>query len=663
MDRRKNVTMNTRVFARSVGLVLVGLLLLGGMARPGAAQTATPTLERIGSVSGAVTALEQANGLLYAGEGSTLSIYAVDDTGQPVLQGSLMLPALVEDLAVAGTTAYLALGTAGFFIVDVANPAAPVVMQHLPLFASDPDEHWHAEAVAVVDGTVALVVGTAAPQTDEQRGGFLWLVDTTTPEGLAFSPPVTLNGYPTDIDLTTAYAYVTSQAATAGGGGLDIISTQPFNTPTLAGTLPNASGGNLANARAVAVAQNVAYVARLGVVDISNPAAPVLLTTDLLGGGMGRTMAAVQVVGDILYTLTFDGLRLLDIRNPAAPTLLDQQRAPLGGFDLVVGERWAYIGSDMGLSVYDPTPFALAAISRNGGAVGDLALADGVVYTGGGGANTGNVQVFAAPADGPPARLRTVVTEQFVYDMQVNGDVLAVAQRFQLAFWQRNAAHTLPPIGTYPVNGLPLAFQIVGDRAYLLEVAGDAQLTTLHVLDLRNLTAPAALSVTSLSGIGYFTDLAVVGTTAYLVGPRSAGGQMAVFDLSDPTQPTAIGTLALDAPAAGIVIDGSQAYVVGDLGLAIVDISNAPVPALRGVLPSGAAQDVVVTGTTAYLATGERGVQVVDVSEPTAPMLVTSLTLPGTTMQVQHDENRLYVATRNGGMQVIQLAPPTMRTE
>jgi hypothetical protein len=44
-------------------------------------------------------------------------------------------------------------------------------------------------------------------------------------------------------------------------------------------------------------------------------------------------------------------------------------------------------------------------------------------------------------------------------------------------------------------------------------------------------------------------------------------------------------------------------------------------------------------------------------------MLVTSLTLPGTTMQVQHDENRLYVATRNGGMQVIQLAPPTMRTE
>jgi hypothetical protein len=526
------------------------------------------------------------------------------------------------------------------------------VRQHLPLFASDSDARWLAEAVAVRDGTTALVVGTEPQHGAGQRSGFLWLVDTSVPEELVFSPPVTLSGYPTAVQLTADYAYVTSQNNTLTSGGLDIIATQPVNAPLLVGTVSNDRGAGAASAQAVAVdaARNIAHVAGLGVVDVQDPAAPVLLTT---AGPGERAVRAVQVVGDILYMLTFDGLLLLDISNPAAPTLFDQQRAPLDSFDLAVGVRWAFIGADRGLSVYDPTPFQLAEVSRQGGTVRDLVLADGLVYAGGGAAQA--VHVLAVPPDGQPTRLTTISTNDFVYDVQLSGDALAVGLTFRLTLLQRDAGHSLPPLGAYPVDRLPWALQIVGERGYLLELAGDAQLTTLHVLDLSDRTAPTAISVTALAQIGYFTDLAVVGTTVYLIGPAGAAGQLTVLDLSNPTQPREIGGLALDNRANSITVTGNRAYIGGEQGLTLVDISDPTAPMLLGLLPTGELWDVAVAGEVAYLAAATEGVLVADISDPTTPGVLTQVLLPGRTTELLLTGDLLYAAAGTGGLQIVQL--------
>ena len=70
----------------------------------------------------------------YVGVGPRLVILDVSDPSHPILVGqTAAFPGVVEGVAVVGNTAYVAAGTAGLRVINVANPAAPVevgVLRH-----------------------------------------------------------------------------------------------------------------------------------------------------------------------------------------------------------------------------------------------------------------------------------------------------------------------------------------------------------------------------------------------------------------------------------------------------------------------------------------------------------------------------------------------------
>ncbi len=131
-------------------------------------------------------------------------------------------------------------------------------------------------------------------------------VQTFDPAALSF---VTIPGFANDVAVAGDYGYVA-----AGGAGLQIVSlSADRRTPSIATAL-NLSG----NANAITLAGNRAYIAAgnagLHVVDITNPLAPSLLGSFNTGGNA----LGVKVIGTTAFIANGSNLRVVNVSNPAA---------------------------------------------------------------------------------------------------------------------------------------------------------------------------------------------------------------------------------------------------------------------------------------------------------------------------------------------------------
>jgi len=143
-------------------------------------------------------------------------------------------------------------------------------------------------------------------------------------------------------------------------------------------------------------------------------------------------------------------------------------------------------------------------------------------------------------------------------------------------------------------------------------------------------------------------------------GYTTLGWELAVLDLSDPTNPTRVGYTMLPVAGNRVDVEGSHAYVLGYLGaltsLVIVDVSAPTRPAVVGSL-AVAGFGIDVSGQYAYVA-GD-SFQIVDVSDPAHPAVVGSCATPGIDVHVAG--SYAYVAGGYGGpgLQVVNVANPT----
>ncbi len=203
------------------------------------------------------------SGFAYVAAGTT-GLYVVDvaDLSQPRLVGSLDTAGNANDVRVAGDRAYIADGTNGLLIVDVGDPFFPVLL------------------------------------------------------GRADTP-----GTATDVALRDGFAYVAD-----GASGLAVIDVADPAAPVLLGradTLDNARGVDVADGGLVVVADESAGVA---VIDATNPAAPALLGR-VHTRGSSSAAADVRVRGTLAYVadaagFTMGGLKVIDFRVPQTPVVI-----------------------------------------------------------------------------------------------------------------------------------------------------------------------------------------------------------------------------------------------------------------------------------------------------------------------------------------------------
>ncbi|MEK7531482.1 MAG: tail fiber domain-containing protein, partial [Patescibacteria group bacterium] len=197
------------------------------------------------NLAGARSAYVKGRYVYVAGNASGLSVVDVSNPANPVLVGYRAL-SNARDVEVIGRYAYIArVSTAGFAVIDVSNPANPILVKNL----QNTTYLQNNQSLEVV-GRYAYV--TAA---DIDR---LTIVDISNPTNPVIAGSITdatnLNN-PRDIVISGNYAYVTTNSDPTGITTVDVSST---TAPVVVAAQP------VDNANGVAVSGNRIYSIGIG---------------------------------------------------------------------------------------------------------------------------------------------------------------------------------------------------------------------------------------------------------------------------------------------------------------------------------------------------------------------------------------------------------------
>jgi len=462
----------------------------------------------------------------------------------------------------------------------------------------------------------------------------------------------------------------------------------------------------------IAVAGSLVYVAAgaagMGIVSLADPSRPAVLGTwDSRGYAEG-----VAVVGTTVYLADGpDGLRILDVTDPARIAELGSAFVFNHAFGVVVAGRYAYIAAGgAGLLIADVTdprqPLEVGRYDTPGYAYG-LALIGNTAYV----ADAwGGIQAIDVSIPAQPVFLGSYATPGWAQGVVAVGTTLYVASGVNgVRLVDASLGAAMSEIGAYTGGGFARRVAAAASTFY---VANTFQ--GVEVIGAGNSVQPVKSG--GYSEIADARWVAVAEGYAYVAGGRS--GNMAVVDISDPTNPRQVSTFQGDGYASGIVINGNYAYltmyethlnylwiidvtnplhplqaatisttalglksgapkglavqdgymyVADEVGLSVFDISVAA--NVRNVaqfqLNSGG-QDVVgvaVSGRHAYVAGAMNGVHIVDVNVPSAPILIGNFLTSGFSQAVAASGNRLYAGNGDGTVQVVDVSDPARPLE
>jgi hypothetical protein len=222
----------------------------------------------------------------------------------------------------------------------------------------------------------------------------------------------------------------------------------------------------------------------------------------------------------------------------------------------------------------------------------------------------------------------------------------SISSEAYLSRWQNNAAWTQTTqsdfdAGTYDNT----ASTSTGGGE--VDLAGGG-----HGISWATPTQAGSLDISGTTNAnGVYTDAST--NRAYLVN----GDGLSIIDVSDPTNPTLMGSFSAGLAIEGVYVAGNYAYLASSSNtaeLTVVDVSNPASPALAGSLNLGNnanANSIFVAGSYAYIGkalnTTSNGDEfyVVNVSNPASPTLSGSINLNGTISSVYVSGNYAYLAS------------------
>jgi hypothetical protein len=264
-----------------------------------------------------------------------LRIIDISTPSLPILAGTYDDPRTFYKVHVSGNYAYVGQEKQGLKILDVSNPLSPTLAGHL-------DESGYGGTLRDV-----FVSGHHAYLADFM--GEFKIVDIAMPSSPALVgsyriPPA--SGNLNDIYVSGNYAYLTA----GGEGFLYILDISNPNSPRLAGVYDPVEPLSMDR---IFISGNYAYIASytrgLLILDISNPAAPVLKKEYSLPK---THVDSVYVSGHHAFlACEKEGLKIIDVSDPVSPKPVAQYNAsPV--FDVVVNGNYAYLqGADSRLSI------------------------------------------------------------------------------------------------------------------------------------------------------------------------------------------------------------------------------------------------------------------------------------------------------------------------
>ncbi|MBD2417171.1 DUF4347 domain-containing protein [Anabaena cylindrica FACHB-243] len=446
---------------------------------------------------------------------------------------------------------------------------------------------------------------------------------------------------------------VVGNYAYAVGDRLDIIDISNPAQPIVKGSY-KISGG-----LSVQVVGNYAYVADddkgLQIIDISNPTKPTLK------GSYDTPSYArdVQVVGNYAYVTDRDsGLQIIDISNPITPTLKGNYDTSDGVYGVQIVGNYAYVaGGDSGLSIINISNPSTPTLKGNYDTPG---YANGVQVVGNYAfvADGSGLQIINISNPSTPTLKSNYDTPGYAWDVQVVGNYAFVAD-YDKGLEIIDISNPSTPIlkGNYDTSDYPYGVtgvQVVGNYAYLADNG-----LGLSIIDISNPSIPTLKGNYDIAGIAY--GVQVVGKYAYVADYWSG---LSIIDITNPSTPIFKGNYNTSGNAWDVQVVGKYAYVADEYsGLQIIDISNPSIPTLKGNYDtSGYAYGVQVVGNYAYVTEYDKGIEIIDISNPTIPTLKGIYDTPGNAYDVQVVGNYAYVADGSSGIEIIDISNPTIPT-
>lgn len=455
----------------------------------------------------------------------------------------------VEDVVVRNGIGYLALLGGGLGIYDMDDPSAPVLVQQFAPGGLEP---------------ISLSLQGNLLATASRIAGFqiLDVQNPTAPVVLGGAAP---GGSHLAVELDGNRLYCGTSV------GLYVYDVSDPTNPVQLSLLPTAQ------IRAVAVNGNRVALAiegdaTVGLVDVTDPSAPVLVDTIAPGGspfGIDFTADEIFVANQTAQVV------VIDASDPA---------------NLVVESTV-------------PTGFATRDVERAGDRL-YVAQDDGFVAVLG---DDGTQWTVRATVIGGDNHVR----------IDVDGDLVHVASRtFGFSSFRVSLPTGPSPVSTIPTIGLPTYEVVVRDGfAYV------GQGTTFRVIDVRNVQSPVQVGSLALDGP---SKIVLRGDLAYV---SDFGQQFHVVDISDPANPglvTTVGPAFGEGAYVTIAVAEPLAVVsTENVGMKIYDVSNPAAPTEITTVPGTPVYNTMqFSGDFLFAAAENTDLQIWDLSDPAFPVAV-----------------------------------------
>jgi hypothetical protein len=365
---------------------------------------------------------------------------------------------------------------------------------------------------------------------------------------------------------------------------------------------------------------------KMWLINVQSPNAPSLTAT--VEVATGTTCEGIATSGSYAYVAAGGaGLRIYNIATPAVPTFVASMDTLQYCENLVISGQYAYIaaaGRSHIVDITNPaTPVYAGRIAAYGGYHQNINVRSGYAYV-------------------------------------CNYDAgLAVV----------NVTNPASPVNVMEITGMQRLASIVFDGNYAYMAVGDLGMKIFNVV---NPAAPVLVSTIATPGRAAYVSYGAItigGTpTGHIyVSNRNPAPGISAINVSVPATPATSAFLAALASATGSAFTpfyaGGKVYVAyGTAGLRIVDVTTPSQPSLLSTLAlGGESRGVVVSGNHAYVAAMDSGVHVVDVTNPAGPTKVRTI---GTSRArgIAVNGNHVYVGTRDSGLVVLNIATPANPT-
>ncbi|MCO6452869.1 MAG: hypothetical protein J5I90_18950 [Caldilineales bacterium] len=612
-----------RLWFTIAATVLLAMTFVGFVMRQNPASAAA--MEIAGQFGGAVYDAAATEDYAFIGVGPRLLVLDVSAPGQPRKVGQTKIMAgVVRSVALVDKHIYVGAGAGGLHIVDVSDPAQPVIV-------GIHETGGYVEDVAV-QGNLVYVASSPVWDGSQWTGDSLQIVDTADPAAPKLLATYETPGWEFGVAAAQSSVYVAD-----GDGGLRVLDASDPAKPVEVGAYDTPGV-----AMAVAVEGTMAYVADftegLRVVDVSDAREPREVGfAELPGRARDVTLA-----GEYAYVSSDEaGLHIVDISNPAAPQLV-------GVFDESGDVRGAAIVDEIVYVADRSSGMRVANIKDKAspvqmGGFDTLGYVNGVAVAGD--LETGLTLYTASGGDVKVVDMAEIDTPFVTTSLVTPGDARDIAVQMQ----GREARQLF--VADSPVwNGQDWA----GGGLRILDLAGSGEMREITFLDtpgqalgvemaqpfvyladghnglrVYNAANPGQLQETKFHDIsGHTRDIALSNGYAYIAN-AGQGVRVEGADLPDPAQPLARSEIALYAH--GLSASNKNLYVVD------------------AIEPG----DPVLTGKRGF----ENGLRILDIGNPSELVEAGMAETPGDIQNAAAGEDVIVVADGDGGLLLFRLIP------